>query len=51
MELLGSGLKPLAEKSRVRSPRLMDSLPIREGRLSDPEMTFRREDMYGPDAR
>jgi len=44
-------LKPLAEKSRVRSRRLLDSLPILEGRLSDPEMAFRREDIYGPDAR
>jgi len=29
----------------------LDALPILEGRLSDPAMTFRREDIYGPDAR
>jgi hypothetical protein len=29
----------------------VDCLPILEGRLSDPAMTFRREDIYGPDAR
>src|ERR1035437_565886 len=44
-------LKPLAEKPMERSHRLVDSLPILEGRLSDPGMTFRREDIYGPDAR
>jgi len=44
-------LKPLAEKPRDRSRRLVDSLPMLEGRLSDPAMTFRREDIYGPDAR
>jgi hypothetical protein len=44
-------LKPLAEKPRERSHRLVASLPILEGRLSDPAMTFRREDLYGPDAR
>src|SRR5271155_2868594 len=42
-------LKPLAEKPREQSYRLVDSLPILEGRLADPAMTFRREDIYGPD--
>ena len=44
-------LKPLAGKPRDRGHRLVDSLPILEGRLSDPAMTFRREDIYGPDTR
>ena len=44
-------LKPLAEKPRYRSHQLVDSLPVLEGRMSDPAMTFRREDIYGPDAR
>jgi bifunctional DNA-binding transcriptional regulator/antitoxin component of YhaV-PrlF toxin-antitoxin module len=44
-------LKPLAEKAAGRSRRLVDSLPILEGRLADPAMTFRREDIYDPDAR
>ena len=44
-------LKPLAERPRETSHRLVDSLPILEGRLSDPAMSFRREDIYGPDAR
>jgi bifunctional DNA-binding transcriptional regulator/antitoxin component of YhaV-PrlF toxin-antitoxin module len=43
-------LKPLAEKPAGRRRRLIDSLPILEGRLADPAMTFRREDIYGPDA-
>jgi len=38
--------KPLGAKAR-----LVDSLPVLEGRLFDPAMTFRREDIYGPDAR
>jgi hypothetical protein len=44
-------LKPLAEKLAGRSRRVVDSLPVLEGRLADPAMTFRREDIYGPDAR
>lgn len=44
-------LQPLAEKPRGRTHRLVDSLPMLEGRLSDPAMTFRREDVYGPDGR
>ena len=44
-------LKPLAGKSVGRSHRLVDSLLTLEGRLADPAMTFRREDMYGPDSR
>jgi len=44
-------LKPLAQKPPAGNRRLVDSLPILEGRLSDPAMTFRREDIYGPDAR
>jgi bifunctional DNA-binding transcriptional regulator/antitoxin component of YhaV-PrlF toxin-antitoxin module len=43
-------LKPLAEKPRERS-RLLDSLPVLNGHLADPAMTFRREDIYGPDGR
>ena len=43
-------LKPLAEKAAKRDHLVVDSLPILEGRLVDPAMTFRR-DIYGPDAR
>jgi hypothetical protein len=43
-------LKPLAEKPARRTS-LASSLPILEGRLADPTMTFRREDIYGPDGR
>jgi hypothetical protein len=41
-------LKPLAVKVGKRD-RLVDSLAVLEGRLADPELTFRREDLYGPD--
>jgi hypothetical protein len=44
-------LKPLAEKPQETNRSVVDSLPSLEGRLSDPAMTFRREDIYGPDAR
>jgi hypothetical protein len=44
-------LKPLAEKPLGTGHRLVDSLPILDGRLADPAMTFRREDIYGTDAR
>jgi hypothetical protein len=44
-------LKPLAERRHERSHRLVDSLLILHGRLADPAMTFRREDIYGPDVR
>ena len=44
-------LKPLAEKPVGKSHPTVDSLLILEGRLTDPAMTFRREDIYGPDAR
>ena len=44
-------LRPLAERPARRNQRLVDSLPALEGRLSDPTMTFRREDIYGPDGR
>jgi len=44
-------LKPLAAKPAGRRRRLIDSLPVLEGRLADPAMTFRREDIYGDDAR
>jgi hypothetical protein len=43
-------LKPLAEKPARRTS-LTCSLPVLEGRLADPAMTFRREDIYGPDGR
>jgi hypothetical protein len=46
-----SFLKPLAEKPCDRSYRLVDSLHILEGRLSDPAMIFLHEDIYGSDAR
>jgi hypothetical protein len=44
-------LKPLAEKAAKRDHLVVDSLPILEGRLVDPAMTFRREDIYDPDGR
>ena len=43
-------LRPLVERPRQGSHRLVDSLPILQGRRADPAMTFRREDIYGPDA-
>jgi hypothetical protein len=44
-------LKPLAEKPAGNGHSVVDSLPNLEGRLADPAMTFRREDLYGPDGR
>ena len=45
-------LKPLAHEEPTEGKRrLVDSLPILDGRLSDPAMTFRREDLYGADSR
>lgn len=44
-------LKPLTERPARRSQRLADALPALEGRLTDPGMTFRREDIYGRDGR
>ncbi len=41
-------LRPLAERSAPGKRRIVDSLPVLEGRLSHPAMTFRREDIYGP---
>jgi hypothetical protein len=43
-------LKPLEDQPVARGQRLVDSLPILDGRLADPSMTFRREDIYGTDA-
>jgi hypothetical protein len=43
-------LKPLVAKPAPRT-HLASSLPVLEGRLADPAMTFRREDIYGPDGR
>jgi len=37
-------LRPLSEKPHDRSHRLADSLPVLEGRLANPAMTFRREE-------
>ncbi|MDQ1469127.1 MAG: hypothetical protein QOJ99_607 [Bryobacterales bacterium] len=44
-------LKPLAEKPARRHHKLVASLPVLEGRPSEPAMTFRREDIYGADDR
>jgi hypothetical protein len=44
-------LRPLSDKSVRRSRGLVDSLPNLEGKLAEPAMTFRREDIYGPYAR
>jgi hypothetical protein len=41
-------LKPLAEHAALRTHRA-GLLPVLEGRLTDPAMTFRREDIYGSD--
>jgi hypothetical protein len=43
-------LKPLAARPAGKSRSIVDSLPVVEGRPADPRMTFRREDIYGPDA-
>ena len=43
-------LKPLPENPVRTRRRLIDSLLILDGRLADSAMTFRREDIYGPDA-
>ena len=40
----------LAENPAPRT-HLASSLPVLEGRLADTAMTFRREDIYGPDGR
>ncbi len=44
-------VRPLADQSARRNQPIVDSLPVLEGRLCDPAMTFRREDIYGPDGR
>jgi hypothetical protein len=44
-------LKPLTERASRSGHSSVDSLPTLEGRLDDPSMTFRREDIYGPDSR
>lgn len=43
-------LKPLQDKP-ARKASLVSSLPVLEGHLADPAMTFRREDIYGADGR
>jgi len=43
-------LKPLPQKPDI-SGSVVDSLPVVQGRMTNPNMTFRREDIYGPDAR
>jgi bifunctional DNA-binding transcriptional regulator/antitoxin component of YhaV-PrlF toxin-antitoxin module len=43
-------LKPLPRKPEL-SRGLVDSLPVVKGRVANPNMTFRREDIYGSDAR
>ena len=43
-------VKPLAPKAKGRSRSIVESLPVLEGRLADPMQSFRREDLYGPDA-
>jgi len=44
-------LKPISEEPSGRRRSLVDSLPVLDGKLGDPAMTFRREDIYGADAR
>jgi hypothetical protein len=44
-------LKPVTVRATGEGRSVIDSLPTIAGRLADPEMTFRREDIYGPDAR
>ena len=43
-------LKPFPRKSEHKASPLVESLPVLEGRLTDLAMTFRRDDIYGPDA-
>ena len=44
-------LKPLTVSATGEGRSVIDSLPAIAGRLANPEMTFRREDIYGADAR
>ena len=43
-------LKPLIPNPLARTS-LVSSLPVLEGRMTNPAMTFHREDIYGPDGR
>lgn len=43
-------LKPLTGEA-ARKTASVSSLPVLEGLLADPAMTFRREEIYGPDGR
>jgi hypothetical protein len=43
-------LKPLDEKPVREGRGLVDLLPTLDGRLAEPAVTFRREDIYGPDS-
>jgi hypothetical protein len=43
-------LKPLTGVA-IRKTEPISALPVLEGHLVDPAMTFRREDIYGPDGR
>lgn len=43
-------LRPVAEKLS-RKAQFVSSLLALEGRLANPQMTFRRDEMYGPDGR
>ena len=44
-------LKPVADQSTFHSQSFEALLPLLEGRLVDPMMTIRREDIYGADGR
>ncbi len=44
-------LKPADSIAESRTIELLQSLPALPGRLASPAMTFRREEIYGPDGR
>ncbi len=44
-------LKPLAEKPAAKRRSILDALPVLEGRITDPSMTFGRDDIYDSDGR
>ena len=44
-------LKPAADQRKRGSKRIVDSLPMLTGRLTNSAMTFRRKDIYCPDGR
>ena len=44
-------LKPIDEQPEGKRRNVLDLLPVVEGRMVHADLTFRREDLYGSDAR